>query len=202
LPNMSIVVPADPLEAQSLAKISYEHQGPIYIRLGPTGEPYVYDSEPDFKIGKAVMLREGKEVAIFAIGNMVYIGKEVVNMLSRKGISATLINMHTLKPLDLEIINQVATIHDGIFTLEEHNIHGGLGSAVAEVLTENRYYGYFKRIGIDNEIRNYIGNAEFLREKCGLTCEHIYEKVLNEMNKDDKSFIPSPVFKSREFEPI
>ncbi len=183
LPNMSVVVPADPFEAQRLARISYEHQGPIYIRLGRTGEPYIHDNEPDFKIGKAILLNEGKDIAIFAIGNMVYVGKQVVSKFAEKGINATLVNMHTLKPLDVEIINQVASIHDSIFTLEEHNINGGLGSALAEVLAENEYSGIFKRIGIDKETRNYIGNAEYLREKCGLTSEKVYEKILAEIKE-------------------
>lgn len=178
LPNMSVVVPADPLEAQCLAKISYEHQGPIYIRLGRTGEPYIHNNEPDFKIGKAILLKEGKSLAIFAIGNMVYIGKQVVSLLAEKGINATLVNMHTLKPLDVEIITQVASMHDGIFSLEEHNVHGGLGSAIAEVLAENGYHGVFKRIGINEETKNHIGKADYLREKYGLTPEKIYEKVL------------------------
>ncbi|MEW6409357.1 MAG: transketolase C-terminal domain-containing protein, partial [Nitrospirota bacterium] len=137
LPNMTVVVPADPFEAQRLAAVSVRYQGPMYIRLGKTGEPCVYDAEPDFEIGEATILKDGKDLAIFAIGNMVYTGKQLLGLLTRKGISATLINMHTLKPLDITAVNQIAEVHDIILSLEEHNIHGGLGSAVAEVLAEN-----------------------------------------------------------------
>ncbi len=187
LHNMSIVVPADPWEAQHLAKISYEHQGPMYIRLGRTGEPYIHDTEPDFEIGKAAILNEGKELAIFAIGNMVYVGKQVVSSLAEKGINATFVNMHTLKPLDVKAINQIASTHDVIFTLEEHNINGGLGSALAEVLAENRYNGYFKRVGIEKDTRNFIGHADYLREKHGLTFEKIYEKIITEIKEPNNA---------------
>jgi transketolase len=181
LPNMSVVVPADPLEAQCLANISYEYQGPLYIRLGRAGDPYIYKNKPDFKIGKAIVLKEGKGIAIFAIGSMVYIGKQVVDMLAEKGINTTLVNMHTLKPLDVEIINQVASMHDGIFSIEEHYIHGGLGSAIAEILAEGKYNGVFKRFGIPDILKDYVGDAEFLREKCGLTPERIYHEIIKNM---------------------
>lgn len=181
--NMSVVVPADPLEAQCLAKISYEHKGPMYIRLGRTGDPIIHDNMPDFKIGKAIILNEGKGIALFAIGNMVYVGKQVVGMLAGKNINATLINMHTLKPLDVEIITQIASTHDGVFSLEEHNINGGLGSAIAEVLAENGYSGVFRRFGIPDKLNNFIGKADFLREKYELTPEKIFDNIIKKMKE-------------------
>lgn len=182
LPNMSIVVPADPLESQILANISSEYSGPLYIRLGRTGEPLIHDKSPNFTIGKAMLMKEGKRIALFAIGNMVYIGKQVADFLGKKGLSPTLINMHTLKPLDVETILQITSTHEAIFTLEEHNLHGGLGSAIAEVLAENRCQCHFKRFGIPEKLENYIGNADYLRMKYGLTPENIYEKILDEIN--------------------
>jgi transketolase len=181
LPNMTIVAPADPIEAACLAKISYKHQGPMYVRLGRTGDPHIHTKEPDFKIGKAILLQEGKEIAIFAIGHMVYVAKKAVDMLNKKSIRATLINMHTLKPLDEKIIHQVASMHNYIFTLEEHNINGGLGSALSEVFAENEYSGLFRRIGIREDSGKFLGNAEFLREKHGLTSEKVYQKIIKEM---------------------
>ena len=181
LPNMTIVVPADPLEATSLAKYSNVHKGPMYIRLGKTGEPLIYNKEPEFKIGKAMVLNEGKRVALFGIGNMVYSGKKVAGMLSKAGVNPTVINMHTLKPLDDQMIIQVSLTHDYIFSLEEHNIHGGLGSAMAEVLMENGYKGCFRRMGIPDKLRNCIGNADHLRQEYGLSPEKIYERILKEI---------------------
>ena len=126
-----------------------------------------------------MMLNEGKNIALFAIGNMVYISKHVIEKLKQDGINATLINMHTLKPLDKEIIQQVASSHHAIFTVEEHYIHGGLGSAVAEVLIESGYKGKFERLGIPEKLEKYIGKAEYLRSKYGLSKERIYERILN-----------------------
>lgn len=178
LPNMSVVVPADPVEARCLAYASLEHAGPLYIRLGRTGEPSVYDSPPDFRIGKAVVLREGKGTAIFASGSMVLTGIKVLKGLAEKGICPTLVNMHTLKPLDIDVIKQAAATHDRIFTLEEHNIDGGLGSAVAEVLSENGYAGIFRRIGIDYKTGDRAGNNDYLKEKYGLTPEAVLSKIM------------------------
>ena len=179
LPNMAVVVPADPKEASALAEASVEYKGPIYIRLGRTGEPSIHDKPVEFKIARHMMLNEGKNIALFAIGNMVYISKHVIEKLKQDGINATLINMHTLKPLDKEIIQQVASSHHAIFTVEEHYIHGGLGSAVAEVLIESGYKGKFERLGIPEKLEKYIGKAEYLRSKYGLSKERIYERILN-----------------------
>jgi transketolase len=176
LPNMTIVAPADPLEARHLARISYEHAGPMYIRLGKAGDPAIYDKMPEFRIGKPIVLREGKQTAIFAIGSMVHTGKQVAEMLEKEGVNATLINMHTLKPLDKEFIGQISRFHDAIFTLEEHYTDGGLGSAVAEVIAESRFNGIFKRFGID-KLNSYIGKSDFLKEKYGLTTSRIYKGI-------------------------
>jgi len=181
LPNMTVVVPSDPSEASALARISHEYQGPMYIRLGKTGEPMNHSKMPDFKIGKAIFLGEGKRVAIFAIGNMVHTGKQVISMLTKVGINPTLINMHTLKPLDNGTIMQVALTHEAIFSLEEHNVHCGLGSAIAGVLLENGYKGLFKMIGIPDKLENYIGDADYLRQVYGLSPDQIYERILQEL---------------------
>jgi len=178
LPNMSVVVPADPIEARALAEASVEYEGPIYIRLGRTGEPSIHDKPVDFKIGRHIMLDEGKDVAILTMGSMVYISKLVIDKLKQDGINATLINMHTIKPLDKDIIQQVASTHNAIFAVEEHYVHGGLGSAVGEVLIESGYKGRFERMGIPEKLEKYIGKADFLRSKYGLSEEGIYERIL------------------------
>lgn len=181
LPNMHVVVPADTKEAEQLARISYVYPFPLYIRLGRTGEPVIHENSPDFKIGKAIIFNEGKNIALFAIGNMVYIAKQVVNMLLNKGIHPTLVNMHTLKPLDSEVVIQIASTHEAVFSMEEHSVYGGLGSAIAEILAETGYKGLFKRFGIPNKLEGYIGKADYLREKYGLTSDKIYEKILHEI---------------------
>lgn len=183
LPNMTIVVPADPFEARCLAKACPEHKGPMYIRLGRSGDPAVHSSSPDFRIGKAIVMNEGKGVAIFAVGNMVHTGQKAVELLKRKGIDATLINMHTLKPLDTGVIKEAAMDHEVIFSLEEHNVNGGLGTAMAEVISEMRYNGFFRRIGIEEAPGSPVGDAGHLRERHGLTAEDICNTVLKTLEE-------------------
>jgi transketolase len=183
LQNMSVVVPADSVEAECVAQISCDYPGPLYIRMGKTGGPLIHDSKPDFIIGKGMIINEGNNVAIFAIGDMVHVGRDVVNQLKKKDINPTLINMHTLKPLDVETVTGIAQSHNAVFSLEEHSIQGGLGSAIAEVLAEARYNGIFKRIGIPERLENCIGDADYLREKYGLTSEKIFATILNKMEE-------------------
>lgn len=181
LPNMTVCVPADPLEAEALAKISCTYEGPLYIRLGKTGEPNIHEKAPDFQIGKALFLKEGKDVALFAIGSMVHTVKQVVETLKKQGIDATLINMHTLKPLDTAAIQQVISTHLAIFSIEEHYTEGGLGSALAEVIAESRYRGRFCRIGIDSLNDQHVGHAEHLKDKYGLTVEKISGTIIRKL---------------------
>lgn len=184
LPNMTIVVPADPKEAEQLVGISYEYPSPLYIRLGRTGEPSIHSYVPNFEIGKGMILSEGEDVAIFAIGNMVYQAKQAIDTLLKEGLTVTLINMHSLKPLDTDLIKECASIHQAIFTIEEHSIIGGLGSAVAEVLSENSYKGIFRRIGIPESLKNIIGNADYLRYRYGFTSENISRSILKAIKEE------------------
>ena len=178
LPNMNVVVPCDNEEAKILADLSYEYPYPLYIRIGRTGEPTIHSSKPNFEIGKGIILSEGKDILICAIGSMVYESIKAVDILKKHNISATLTNIHTLKPIDTELINDFSRSHKAIFTIEEHSIIGGLGSAVAEVLAESSYKGFFHRIGIPEKLGNYVGNADYLKEKYGLTAGRIAEKIL------------------------
>lgn len=181
LPNMTVVSPADIVEAKCLASISLEHKGPMYIRLGRSGEPTVHTNIPDFKIGQAMMLQEGKDLAIFAVGSMVSVAKQVVSMLEKVGLKPSLVNMHTIKPLDVKTISNIASAHDAIFSMEEHYVNGGLGSSIAEVLAEAGYAGRFNRIGIPGQLRGHIGTADYLREQYGLSPERVYERILTVM---------------------
>lgn len=179
LQNMAVVVPADIAEAISLAKASYEYEGPMYIRLGRAGEPAIHEKKPYFKIGRPIVMQEGREIAIFAVGSMVYIGKKVAEVLRRKGFVPTLIDMHTLKPLDKKFIRQYAGRHEVIVTLEEHSVYGGLGDLVGGVLLEERYRGRFKKIGIPEKVANCVGDADYLRERHGLGVSSIVKNILD-----------------------
>ncbi|MGA3208996.1 MAG: transketolase C-terminal domain-containing protein [Syntrophales bacterium] len=185
MPNMHVVVPDTIENAVQVAQLSYEYPLPLYIRLGRAGINNHEDRSYSFEIGKGIILREGKEIVIFAIGNMVEPAWQTIKSLGRRGISATLINMHTIKPLDVELIQQCASAHNAVFTVEEHSIIGGLGSAVGEVLAENSYGGIFKRIGIPETLdRKIVGTADYLWQSYGLTVDAIGEKILSILEKE------------------
>ncbi len=184
MPNMNVVVPADIKEAKQLAGISYDFPYPLYIRLGRSGEPPVHSEMPKFRIGKGMILSEGKDIAIFAVGNMVYQSQQIIKSLGKRGISVTLINMHTIKPLDVKLIRECASTHKYIFTVEEHTVNGGLGSAVAETLAEYSFKGKFQRIGIPEKLKRVIGTPDFLRKQYGLTSDQILDKVIKIIKKD------------------
>jgi len=177
LQNMTVVVPADKAESVRIAELSYDHKGPMYIRLGKTGEPDVHTKKPDFRIGKGMVLREGKRVAIFAFGNMVRAALDAILELKKIGISPTIVNMHTLKPFDKDLVHNIASRHDVIVSVEEHILHGGLGSQIALVLAGSEFSGQFKCIAIPEKLSGAIGSAEYLRTIYGLTPKNITKTV-------------------------
>lgn len=147
VPNMTIVNPADALSTRRAIEAAIQYNGPMYIRLGRLGVPEVYKDDMDFTIGKGILIQEGKDVTIIAAGFMVHLAIEASTMLKEEGISAEVIDMHTIKPIDKELIIKSAQKTGAIVTAEEHNIIGGLGGAVAEVLCEE-YPVPMARVGI------------------------------------------------------
>ncbi len=185
LPNMTVVAPGDALEAEALAKASIDFQGPLFVRFGRDIDPVVHEKGFHFEIGKGIVVKEGKDICLIAIGTMLYPSKLVCEILEKQGLNPTLISLHTLKPLDKKLIEDCARNYKAVFTIEEHNIIGGLGSAVAEVLAETKYSGVFRRLGIPDKFSADfgIGGPNYLLEKIGLTPEKISEVVLNEIKK-------------------
>jgi len=179
LPNMIVICPGDPIEAEMATKLSMLCKTPIYIRLGKGHEPNVHLQTPNFEIGKGITIKNGNDITIIAAGNSLYNAKCVSDKLMNKGIDARLISMHTIKPLDKEIVLKAAQETEAIFTIEEHSVIGGLGSAVAEVLAE----GYtekilFKRISLPDAFCKDVGNQEYLRRKNSLSIEQITNTIL------------------------
>lgn len=136
IPNITIIIPADATETEKAVKAAAEYYGPVYIRLSRMSSPLLFDKDYPFQIGKAYTIKEGKDIAIIATGIMVSQAIDASQLLAQQGISARVINMHTIKPLDKETVVKVAQETKGIVTAEEHSIYGGLGSAVAELLAE------------------------------------------------------------------
>jgi len=137
LPHMTVINPADAFETRQAVKAAARHNGPVYIRLGRQAVEIVFDENYKFELGKGVMLRDGKDVAIIATGIMVHEALKAAEELANQGIDAMVINIHTIKPIDKDIILRAAEC-GAIVTAEEHSVIGGLGSAVAEVLAQNR----------------------------------------------------------------
>lgn len=176
IPGMVIINPSDDVEAQAAVKAAYEHQGPVYLRFGRLAVPVINDREDySFEIGKGVVLREGKDVAIFATGLEVKEVLEAADKLAADGIKAKVVNIHTIKPLDEELIVAAAKETGKVVTVEEHSVIGGLGSAVCDVLSEKAPTKVMK-IGT-NDVYGESGPALELIKKYGLDAESIYKKV-------------------------
>ncbi|HSH35946.1 transketolase family protein [Schnuerera sp.] len=174
LPNMIVLNPADAVETKQCIYKAVEYDGPVYIRLGRSKVPVLFDNNYRFEIGKGVELKEGKDVTIIATGIMVEKALTAAEELDKEGISARVINISTIKPIDKDIIIKAANETKGIVTVEEHSIIGGLGSAVAEVLVENKPT-YMERIGTEDTFGE-SGDGNLLLDKYGLNVENIIVK--------------------------
>ena len=171
LPGMTVIVPADGPETKQAVRAAAEHKGPVYIRLGRSGVPVLFDSDYKFTIGRAAVLRQGEDVALLACGIMVAEALEAARQLAEKGIRAAVLNVSTIKPLDVEAVVKAARATGAVVTCEEHSVIGGLGSAVAEVLGEE-YPVPLERVGIRDTFGQSGKPAELL-EHYGLTAAHI-----------------------------
>ena len=176
IPGMTVIVPSDDVEAKAAVRAAYEHQGPCYLRFGRLAVPVIND-RPDYKfeLGKGVVLREGKDVTIVATGLPVSNCLEAAEKLAADGIDAKVINIHTIKPLDEDLIVASAQETGKVVTVEEHSVIGGLGSAVCDVLSEKAPTPVCK-IGV-YDVFGESGPAVELVKKYGLDADSIYEKV-------------------------
>ena len=176
IPGMVVINPSDDVEARAAVKAAYEYEGPVYLRFGRLAVPVINDNtEYKFELGKGITLKEGKDVTIIATGLPVSESLEAAEMLEKDGISVRGINIHTIKPLDEEIIVKAANETGKIVTVEEHSVIGGLGSAVCDVVAEKAPAKVMK-IGI-NDVYGESGPAVELIKKYGLDAESIYKKV-------------------------
>lgn len=176
IPGMTVINPSDDIEAKAAVKAAYEMDGPVYLRFGRLAVPVINDTpEYQFEVGKGVVLKEGSDVAIVATGLCVSSALEAAKKLEEDGIHAKVVNIHTIKPIDEALLVETAKECKKIVTVEEHSIIGGLGSAVAEVLSE-KVPVLLKRIGV-NDVYGESGPAVKLLEKYGLDEKTIYETV-------------------------
>ena len=180
IPNMTVVVPADGIEAEKMIFAAAEFDGPMYIRLGRSAVPTIFEEDYNFEIGKGVVLRNGNDVTIIACGIMVNEALIAADMLKEENINARVINMSTIKPIDTDLIIKAAKETKAIVTAEEHSVIGGLGSAVSEVVSESNPI-IVKKVGM-NDCFGESGTPGELLEKYGLTAEKIVEKVKEALN--------------------
>ena len=173
IPGMVVMCPADDIEAKAMVKAAAEHEGPVYMRFSRFATPVFHSEDFKFEIGKGEVLTEGTDVAIIATGLVVYEAVEAAKALAEKGISARVINMATIKPLDEELVLKAAKECGKIVTVEEHSIIGGLGEAVCSLVSEHCPVPV-KRIGVNDEF-GHSGPAAALLKQFGLTAENIAE---------------------------
>ena len=173
IPGMTVICPADGVEAEAAVKAAYEMEGPVYLRFGRLAVPVFHSEDFQFVIGKGEILRDGTDVAIIANGLLVYEAIQAGEILAEAGINAMIINMATIKPLDEELVLEAAKKCGKVITCEEHSVIGGLGEAVCSCLAENHPTAV-KRIGVNDEF-GHSGPAKDLLKQFGLCADNIVE---------------------------
>ena len=172
LPNMVVVAPGDAYEARCATQAAARHEGPVYLRLGRAGEPDVHTGQPDFRLGEAIEVRQGADVALISTGGMLKNTVDAAAELARGGVEATVVSMHTVKPIDPKAVRDAAERTGAVVTIEEHSILGGLGGAVAEVLCEAGIpTARLHRLGLPGEFPKGVGGQEHMRRQYGLSTE-------------------------------
>lgn len=181
LPNMTVICPADPIETEKAVRATMRLDGPAYIRIGRNNEPVITESNYDFQIEKGVIIRDGKDVSVITYGPVINNILSVAEKLKKENISVRVVNMHTVKPIDVDLIKRCSEETKAILTVEEHNIIGGLGSAVAEILSEviNNKHTKFKRLGLYDKFCTIHASYIDLQEEYGLGVTGIENSIKN-----------------------
>ena len=177
IPGMTVVCPADCMETVKAVEAALNFQGPMYLRLtGVNGNPIVYKNDYDFAIGKGIVLKEGNSVAVLANGLMVNESLRVAKLLSRSGVDATVVDLHTVKPLDEELLLRLAATHHTWITVEEHSIIGGLGTAITEFVRDHQLPVKLKAVGLPDQF-GPSGSYAYLMDYHRLTAKAIAEDI-------------------------
>lgn len=180
LPNVVVIAPADLTEAEAATKAITEYNGTCYLRLGRGGEKRIHKKIENFEIGKAIKVQDGKQVAVFSTGAIFEEVTDALEILEKHGINPAVFTFPTIKPIDKQVIEECAENFDIIVTCEEHNIIGGFGGAVAEVLAElNMKKAKLLRIGLNDQYSTKVGSQHYLREQYKMNGKSIAEKIIN-----------------------
>jgi transketolase len=178
LPNMHVVCPGDALEVELALEAAIALKRPVYLRLGKKGEPQVHSSQPTFQIGKGIQLREGETLAILGVGNMLPVAVEVADRMTDSGITPTLISLHTVKPLDDELLEKIFSDYQRIAVIEEHGLAGGAGSAILEWANARQLdSSKVSRFGAEDAFLTGYGDQKNARRRLGLEGELIVDRL-------------------------
>lgn len=181
LPNVTVVAPADPVESELLTEAIYKQQGTCYLRLGKGAEPTIYKEKiNNYVLGKAIKIIEGKKIVFFSTGSITHEVLKAIELLNTKDIYPALFSFPTVKPIDKKLIIECSKQYDFIISVEEHNIIGGFGSAIAEVLAEiSNCHATLKRFGLEDVYPEIVGTQEYLLNIYGISAEKIFDSTLS-----------------------
>jgi transketolase len=183
LPNVVVTAPGDLIEAIAVTKAITAYKGTCYLRLGRGGEKQIHTKIDNFELGKALKIKDGTQVAIFSTGGILDEACEAADTLNQKGISTAQYSFPTIKPIDKELIIKASQKFELIVTVEEHNVVGGFGSAVAEVMAENPAKAKLIKIGLEDKYSSIVGTQDYLREYYTMKAENIIDKVMENLRK-------------------
>ena len=184
LPNLAIFTPGTKIETNLALDIMMEQNGPGFMRLGKVPDKEFHPNEPKYKLGNGLVIKDGIDIAILCIGNIVEDVMEAAYELDSLGINAKIITFLTIKPINKEYINELAQIYKAIFTVEEHNEIGGLGTVISEILVESdKSNVFFKRIGTKEKHQLEIGTQKYLKEINGLSSQGIVKRIKSYLNE-------------------
>ncbi|WML46677.1 transketolase C-terminal domain-containing protein [Neobacillus sp. PS3-34] len=182
LPDVKVLAPGDLVEAEFATRAIYENKGTCYLRLGRGGEKRIHDKLDYFQIGKAIKIKGGEKVAIFSTGAIFDEAIKASEILNKEGIKPALYTFPTVKPIDRETIEECADNFELIVTIEEHNIIGGFGSAVAEVMAERAPVAQLLKIGLNDTYSSIVGSQQYLRDFYGMSADKIVKTTLGKLN--------------------
>lgn len=185
IPNMTIVCPADSFEVKKLLVESINYNKPVYLRIGKKGEPNFHKSIPDIKIGKGEIIKKGKDICLISTGNILLEVVKAAELLESNDINAQIVNLHTLKPLDNDLLKDIFEDFYLVATIEEHSLIGGLGSSIAEWMIDNNIQKKLIRFGTKDEFFHKLGSQKYMRDFNLLNSEEIFKTIFNAYKKEN-----------------
>lgn len=178
IPNMTVLAPGDAMEQRSLLRLAFQLKGPAYMRIGKTGEPVIYSAPPAIEIGKGHVIEKGEDLCLLSTGNMLSVALETAKILKNSNQNAEVISMHTVKPLDTQLLAKLSERFSLLVTIEEHSLIGGMGSFIAEWLSDQSIFVHLLRFGTQDQFPHPVGSQKYTRKLFGLTPEVIASRIL------------------------